>query len=87
MSICIYLSVCQFVSHALYIIIGASVNPLQGILAMPESSSESTPVPSTARMLPGSTSVTEGSDDTKPQLSMSEYFTAPSNIKEYDGMS
>ena len=54
---------------------------------MPESSSESTPVPSTARMLPGSTSVTEGSDDTKPQLSMSEYFTAPSNIKEYDGMS
>lgn len=64
----------------------ASVNPLQGILAMPESSSETAPVPSTVRMLPGSTSVTEGSDDTKPQLSMSEYFTAPSNVKEYDAI-
>ena len=36
-------------------------------------------------MLPGGTAVSEGNDKTTPQLSLTEYFTLPSDSKKYDG--
>ena len=36
-------------------------------------------------MLPGGTVVSEGSDKTTPRLSLTEYFTLPSDPKKYDG--
>ena len=64
-------------------------NPLQGLLGTEEDQNEGRqiepPPGATSHMLTAGT-VSETLNSSSQQLTIEEYFTAPSNPKEYDGM-